>query len=85
MVRGSSAVKHHVLKLRCAGDGCIEPFTIDELKPPIKDGDSVIDAGALEAVAGTAIAVDEVPVSGVPPDLHLFIRTLVCNGQVVRT
>ena len=84
MVRGSSAVKHHVLKLRCAGDGCIEPFAIDEFKPPIEDRYLVIETGTLEAMAGTAIAVDEVPVCGISPDLYLFICTFIFDCQVVR-
>jgi len=81
VVGGAPAVKYNVLELRGAGDGCIEPFAIDEFEPPVKDGDLVIDAGALEAMAGTAIAVDEVPVSGVLSDLHLFVCTFVFNGQ----
>jgi len=55
-----SRVKDYVLKLGGSGDGCVNPLPVRAPQPPVEDRNLFADRGALEGVASTTVAVDEV-------------------------
>ena len=53
-------VKDYVLKLGGSGDGCVNPLAVRTPQPPVEDRNLFADRGALEGMASTTVAVDEV-------------------------